>query len=82
MKGMGGGEAGEDCPFAFNFDAAAFKVGDTVSYKVSSMEDWPFVGTLLEVHADHVIISPGPAEPDARYRGSRESRPMVDGSEI
>ena len=81
MKGMGGGE-GDDCPFEFNFDAATFKVGDTVSYKVSSMEDWPFVGILLEVHADHVIISPGPAEPDARYKGTRESRPLVDGSEI
>ena len=81
MKGMGG-EGSEDCPFAFNFDEATFKPGDTVSYKVSSMEDWPFVGTLLEVHADHVIISPGPAEPEARYRGTRESRPMVDGSEV
>ena len=81
MKGMGG-EGGEDCPFAFNFDEATFKPGDTVSYKVSSMEDWQFVGTLLEVHADHVIISPGPAEPEARYRGTRESRPMVDGSEV
>ena len=82
MKGMGGGEASEDCPFAFNFDAATFQVGDTVSYKVNTMVDWPFVGTLLEVHADHVIISPGPAEPDARYKGSRESRPVVDGGEI
>ena len=81
MKGMGG-DGGEDCPFAFNFDEATFKPGDTVSYKVSSMEDWPFVGTLLEVHADHVIISPGPAEPAARYRGTRESRPLVDGSQV
>ncbi len=81
MRGMGATE-GEDCPFAFNFDSASFKPGDTVSYRVNTMEDWPFVGTLLEVHADHVIISPGPAEPDARYKGTRESRPMVDGSEI
>lgn len=80
MKGMGG--EGEDCPFAFNFDPAMFKVGDTVSYRVSSMEGWPFVGTLLEVHPDYVVIAPGPSEPDARYRGTRESRPMVDGSEI
>ena len=83
MRGMGAtGEDGEDCPFAFNFDAVSFKAGDTVSYRVSTMEDWPFVGTLLEVHADHVIISPGPAEPDARYKGTRESRPLVDGDEI
>ena len=81
MKGMGG-EGGEDCPFSFNFDPASFKPGDTVSYRVSTMEDWPFVGTLLEVHDDFVIISPGPAEPDARYRGTREERPTVDGSEI
>lgn len=81
MKGMGASE-GEDCPFEFNFDAATFKVGDSVSYRVSTMDDWPFVGTLLEVHADHVVISPGPNEPDARYKGTRESRPMVDGSEI
>ena len=83
MKGMGAtGEDGEDCPFAFNFDAGSFKPGDTVSYRVNTMEDWPFVGTLLEVHLDHVIISPGPNEPDARYKGTRESRPMVDGAEI
>ena len=81
MKGMGATD-GEDCPVAFNFDPASFKVGDTVSYRVSTMDDWPFVGTLLEVHADHVIISPGPAEPDARYKGTREERPMVDGSLI
>ena len=80
MKGMG--EGGDDCPFEFNFDAATFKVGDTVSYRVSTMEGFPFVGTLLEVHADFVVISPGPSEPDARYKGSRESRPLVDGSEI
>ena len=84
MRGMDGtaGAAGEDCPFAFNFDAATFAVGDTVSYRVSSMDDWPFVGTLIEVHPDRVVISPGPAEPAARYVGTRESRPMVDGSQI
>lgn len=80
MKGMGAG--GEDCPFEFNFDPATFKVGDTVSYKVSTMEGFPFVGTLLEVHDDYVVISPGPTEPDARYKATREDRPMVDGSEI
>ena len=81
MKGMGE-TVGEDCPFAFNFDPASFKPGDVVSYRVSTMDDWPFVGTLLEVHADHVVISPGPAEPDARYIGTREARPVVDGSLI
>ncbi len=83
MRGMGAiGEVGEDCPFAFNFDPASFKPGDTVSYRVSTMEDWPFVGTLLEVHTDHVVISPGPGEPDARYKGTLEARPMVDGETL
>lgn len=80
MHGMGG--EGEDCPFAFNFDAATFKPGDTVSYRVSTMDGFPFVGTLLEVHADHVLIAGDPNDQSVRYRGTRESRPMVDGSEI
>jgi hypothetical protein len=79
MLGMGDGS----CPFEFNFDPATFKVGDYVSYRVTgSLEGMPFVGTLLEVHADHVVISPGESEPDARYRGTREDRPVVDISEI
>ena len=78
MKDMG--DAGESCPFEFNFDPATFKVGDTVSYRVTgSLEGFPFVGTLLEVHADHVMIA---ADADARYRGTRESRPVVDISEV
>ena len=80
MKGMG--EGGEDCPFEFNFDAATFKVGDTVSYRVSTMDGFPFVGELLEVHADYVVIAGDPNAPEVRYKGTRESRPMVDGSEI
>lgn len=81
MKGMG--EGGDDCPFEFNFDAATFKVGDTVSYRVTGgFEGFPFVGTLVEVHDDYVVISPGPLEPDARYKGTRESRPVVDENEI
>lgn len=78
MQGMG-----EDCPFDFNFDEKSFKVGDTVSYRVTgSLSDWPFVGTLLEVHDDHVIISADPNDPASRMRGTRESRPVVDESEI
>lgn len=81
MQGMG--EGGDDCPFAFNFDPATFKVGDTVSYRLTgSLADFPFVGTLLEVHADHVIIAGDPNDPEARYRGTRDSRPLVDESEI
>lgn len=81
MRGMG--ETGDECPFEFNFDPASFKPGDIVSYRLTgTLADWPFVGTLLEVHDDHVIISPGESEPDARYRGTRESRPVVDASEV
>jgi hypothetical protein len=79
MQNMGEG----DCPFEFNFDAATFKVGDMVSYRVTgSLEGMPFVGTLLEVHEDYVVVSPGDSDPDARYRGTRESRPVVAESEI
>jgi hypothetical protein len=81
MQGMG--ETGEACPFEFNFDAATFKAGDLVSYRVSGgLEGFPFVGTLAEVHEDYVIIVPDPTKPDERYRGTRESRPMVDESEV
>ena len=82
MQGMGQSD-GEACPFAFNFDETTFKVGDTVSYRVSgSLEGFPFVGTLVEVHIDHVIIAGDPNEPDKHYRGTRESRPLVDESQI
>lgn len=77
MQQMGDG----DCPFVFNFDEKSFKVGDTVSYRVTgSLADFPFVGTLIEVHDDHVVISTG--EPDSRLRGTRENRPSVEESEI
>ena len=77
MQGMG-----ESCPFEFNFDAATFKVGDVVSYRVTgSLSDFPFVGTLVEVHDDSVIISADPKDPTSRMRGTRESRPVVDEAE-
>lgn len=81
MKGMGEA-AGEDCPFAFNFDPASFKVGDTVSFRVSTMDDWPFAGTLIEVHDDYVVIAGDPNDPTVYYRGTREDRPVVDGATI
>ncbi len=81
MQGMG--ETGEACPFEFNFDSATFKVGDTVSYRVNgSLEGFPFVGTLVEVHDDYVVLAGDPLKPDERYRGTRESRPLVEYSEI
>jgi hypothetical protein len=69
-----------ECPFEFNFDAATFKVGDIVSYRVpEAFHDMPFVGELLEVHADHVILRHyGEPEDQARpMRGTREDRPAV-----
>lgn len=73
------GDAGEACPFEFNFDAETFKVGDLVSYRVpEAFGDMPFVGQLLEVLDDHVVISPNdPGDPDRRMTGTRESRPVV-----
>ena len=78
MQNMGEG----DCPFEFNFNSASFKVGDTVSYRVTSLGDFPFVGTLLEVHDDHVVIAGDPKDPDTRYRGTREDRPVVEAAEV
>lgn len=79
MLGMGDG----NCPFEFNFDPATFKVGDVVSYRVTgSLDGFPFVGTLLEVHEDHVIIVADPNDPKSHMRGTRESRPVVEESEI
>jgi len=80
MQNMG--QTGESCPFEFNFDEATFKPGDMVSYRVPELGEFPFVGTILAVFEDYVEISPNdPTEPDKRMRGSRESRPIVAGSE-
>lgn len=79
MQGMGEGE----CPFTFNTDPATFKKGDTVSYRVTGeLDGMPFVGTLLEVHEDHVLLTSDKNDPDSTYRATRESRPVVDGSQI
>lgn len=79
MLGMGDGA----CPFEFNTDPATFKVGDSVSYRVTgSLKDFPFVGVLLEVHEDHVILSGDPNDPTSRMRATRESRPVVREEDI
>lgn len=81
MQGMG--EGGENCPWEFNFDEGSFKVGDTVSYRVTgSLADFPFVGTLVEVYTDHVLIAGDANDPSVLYRGTRESRPLVDIAEV
>ncbi|MFC3173967.1 hypothetical protein ACFOD9_06875 [Novosphingobium bradum] len=80
---LGMGTSDESCPFEFNFDPATFKVGDMVSYRVTgSLAGFPFVGTLVEVHEDYVMISGDPARPEELYRGTRESRPTVEETEI
>ncbi len=67
-----------DCPFEFNFDAKTFKVGDLVSYRVpEAFDDMPFVGKLLEVHDDHVILHHEGEDPVRPVRGTREDRPAV-----
>lgn len=73
----------EKCPFEFNFDAKTFKVGDTISYRIPErFDDMPFVGILLAVEEDGVVISPNdPTDPDRRMRGTRESRPVVSAAE-
>lgn len=73
----------ESCPFAFNFDASSFKAGDVVSYRVPDrFDDMPFVGVLVEVGKDYVVItSNDPDDPDRKMRGTRESRPCVHSSE-
>jgi hypothetical protein len=79
MQTMGDGS----CPFEFNFDPATFKVGDTVSYRVTgSLAGFPFAGTLCAVYDDYVEILADPTKPDERMRGTRESRPVVAESEI
>ena len=76
---MGMGAQDESCPFTFNFDPDTFKVGDMVSFRVTgSLTGFPFVGTLMEVHADYVVICQDPeGAPEKRMRGTRESRPVV-----
>lgn len=78
------GTNGGSCPFAFNFDASTFKAGDVVSYRIPDrFDDFPFVGALVEVHADHVMIAPNdPAQPEKRMRGTRADRPIVHSSEV
>lgn len=79
MQNMGEG----DCPFSFNMDPTTFKVGDSVSYRVTgSLAGMPFAGVLLEVHDDHVVLTSDPHDPASRMRATRESRPLVREEDI
>jgi len=72
MIGMDGGK----CPFEFNFDPAKFKVGDTVSYRVPKLGDFPFTAQIVAVREDSIdIVDPG--EPGKVMRATRASRPVV-----
>jgi hypothetical protein len=72
MLGMGEGE----CPYKFNFDPTTFKIGDTVSYRVPSLGDFPFAAEIRAVYDDHIEISDY-GEPEKRLRATRESNPVV-----
>ena len=72
MLGMGDG----DCPYQFNFDPDTFKVGDTVSYRVPSLGEFPFAAEIKAVHDDYIEIADY-GEPDKIVRATRESRPIV-----
>lgn len=73
----------EQCPIDFNFDPATFKVGDSVSYRVTgSMAGFPFMGVLLEVHDDHVVLTSDPDDKASRMKATRESRPVVDEADV
>lgn len=79
MQGMDG----NSCPFEFNFDPATFKVGDTVSYRVTgSLEGFPFMGVLLEVHDDCVVLTSDENDKESRMRATRESRPVVNEADV
>ncbi|ETI63805.1 hypothetical protein C100_10925 [Sphingobium sp. C100] len=74
MQNMGEGS----CPFTFNTDPATFKVGDSVSYRVTGgLEGIAFAGVLMEVHDDHVVLTSNPEDEASRMRATRESRPLV-----
>ncbi|WP_419709653.1 hypothetical protein [Pseudomonas sp. NFX224] len=75
MMGMNG-----SCPFVFNFDPSTFKVGDTISYRVDSMGDFPFVATIVGLHGNYLEIVDQSA-PERVMKATKESRPMVAATE-
>jgi hypothetical protein len=79
MKDMGEGK----CPFEFNLDPASFKVGDLVSYRIpGKFADFPFMGTIVAVHENFIEITSDPNDSNGVMKATRESRPIVDDSEI
>jgi len=83
MKDMVTPDEGQ-CPFEFNFDPDTFTVGDIVSYRVPErFDDMPFVGRLVAVEADHVLLAHDglPGVEQNIMRGTRESRPVVSAAD-
>jgi hypothetical protein len=76
MMGMGDGA----CPYKFNFDPSTFKVGDTVSYRVPKLGEFPFAAEIKAVYDDYIEISDY-GEPDKCLRATRESHPIVADAE-
>lgn len=73
-------EKDKDCPFNFNTDATTFAVGDIVCYRAPEvLGDMPFVGELIEVHEDYVVlIHKGDMKNTGqRIRATREDYPIV-----
>jgi hypothetical protein len=79
MRGMGS-TSGEECPIKINLDPETFKPGDLVSYRVpEAFGDTPFVGQLVSVHEEHVVLQhwTGEDEMGDIMKATRQSRPMV-----
>ncbi len=76
MMGMGDGA----CPYKFNFEPSTFKVGDTVSYRVPKLGEFPFAAEIKAVYDDYIEISDY-GEPEKCLRATRESHPVVADAE-
>ena len=62
-------EHDKECPFNFNTDAKTFRTGDIVCYKAPEIfGDMPFVGELVEVHEDSVLL---------KHRGEMKSSELL-----
>jgi hypothetical protein len=72
MIGMGDGA----CPYKFNFEPSTFKVGDTVSYRVPKLGEFPFAAEIKAVYDDYIEISDY-GEREKCLRATRESHPVV-----
>lgn len=76
MQGMGG----DKCPFTFNTKPDTFKVGDSVSYRVPSMGDFPFAALIKAVYDDYIEIADY-GDPEKIVRATREENPVVSDEE-